>query len=336
LRTLPLELSCCVATKPTDTSFKYRPMRILALVPGGISEQILFFPTLEDLKIQYPNAIIDVLVEPRAKAAYRVCPQIHEVLLFDYQDRNGLADYLNLLGVIRDREYDLALTLEKRWTLGVLLWLNGIPLCVGYGDKPSWFLSNPVPQKTEQYTAEMYHDLMGGLNIKSSCPSLKIAVPKDDITWAEGEQKRLLLEESGYIVVYGGASESYPVPQWSNVINRIQEKQPSLSIVLLQGAGDEAWVTPLLSSCPNLKVTKPGDLGKLAAMIAGANLMICTDSTPLQLGVAVGTYTVALFGKTDAKKRLPPNQDRYIGIQSPTYNLADIQASTVLEKIWRS
>ncbi|MGB5768835.1 MAG: lipopolysaccharide heptosyltransferase family protein, partial [Crocosphaera sp.] len=57
---------------------------------------------------------------------------------------------------------------------------------------------------------------------------------------------------------------------------------------------------------------------------------------PLQLGVAVGTYTVALFGKTDAKKRLPPNQDRYIGIQSPTYNLADIQASTVLEKIWRS
>ncbi|ACB50275.1 unknown [Crocosphaera subtropica ATCC 51142] len=311
-------------------------MRILALVPGGISEQILFFPTLEDLKIQYPNAIIDVLVEPRAKAAYRVCPQVHEVLLFDYQDRNGLADYLNLLGIIRDREYDIALTLEKRWSISLLLWLNGIPLTVGYGSQSSWFISNPVPQKTEQYTAQMYHDLMQGLGIQSPCPSLKIALPKDDIPWAEAEQKRLLLDESGYILIYGGASESYPVPQWSNIINRIQEKQPSLSIVLLQGSGDEAWINPLLSSCSDLKVTKPGDIGKLAAMIAGANLMISTDSPPLQLGVAVGTYTVGLFGKTDAKKRLPPDDDRFIGIQSSTYNLGDIQASKVLEKIWRT
>ncbi|MDJ0658884.1 MAG: glycosyltransferase family 9 protein [Crocosphaera sp.] len=311
-------------------------MRILALVPGGISEQILFFPTLEDLKTQYPNAIIDVLVEPRAKAAYRVCPQVHEVLLFDYQDRNGLADYLNLLGIIRDREYDLALTLEKRWSIRLLLWLNGIPLTVGYETQPRWLVSKPVPQKTEQYAAEMYHDLMQGLGVQSPCPSLKIGVPKDDIAWAEAEQKRLLLEESGYIVIYGGASESYPIPQWSNIINRIQEKQPSLSIVLLQGNGDETWVIPLLNSCSNLKVIQPGDIGKLAAIIAGANLMICTDSPPLQLGVAVGTYTVALFGKTDPKKRLPSDDDRFIAIQSPTYNLGDIQASKVLEKIWRS
>ena len=104
----------------------------------------------------------------------------------------------------------------------------------------------------------------------------------------------------------------------------------------MQGTGDEAWVNPLLNSCSNLKVAQPGDIGKSAAMIAGANLMICTDSTPLQLGVAVGTYTVALFGKNAPKKRLPANEDRFIAIQSPTYNLEDIQASKVLEKIWRT
>ena len=311
-------------------------MRILALVPGGIGEQILFFPTLEDLKIQYPKAIIDVIVEPRAKAAYRVCPHVHEVLMFDYQDRNGLADYSNLLGMIRDREYDVAFTLDKRWTLGLLLWLNGIPLCIGYQTRTSWFLSNPVPQKTEQYAAYMYHDLISGLGIQSPCPPLKIAVPKDDINWAEAEQKRLLLQESGYILLYSGSLESYPIPKWNNIINSIQQKQPNLPIVLLQGAGDQEWVKSLQEVCPDLKVTKPGDVGKLAAMIAGANLMLCTDSPPLQLAVAVGTYTVALFGKTDSSKRLPPDQDRYIGIQSPTYNLADIEAGKVLEKVWRS
>ncbi|MEA5535241.1 glycosyltransferase family 9 protein [Crocosphaera sp. XPORK-15E] len=311
-------------------------MRILALVPGGIGEQILFFPTLEDLKTQYPNALIDVIVEPRAKIAYRVCPHVHEVLMFDYQDRNGLADYLNLLGMIRDREYDVAFTLDKRWTLGLLFWLNGIPLSIGYQTSTAWFLSNPVPQKTEQYTAYMYHDLIQGLGIQTPCPPLKIAVPKDDISWAEGEQKRLLLQESGYILLYGGFGESYPVPQWSNIINNMQQKQPSIPIVLLQWAGNEAWVKMVQESCPNLKVIKPSGVGRLAAMIAGANLMVCTDSTPLQLAVAVGTYTVALFGQTKATKRLPPSQDKYIGIQSATYNLGDIQATTVLEKIWRS
>jgi len=52
-------------------------MRILALVPGGIGDQLLFFPTLESLKNQYPQAAIDVIVEPRAKSAYRVCPYVH-------------------------------------------------------------------------------------------------------------------------------------------------------------------------------------------------------------------------------------------------------------------
>lgn len=122
-------------------------MRILALVPGGVGDQILFFPTLADLKERYPEAMIDVLVEPRAKAAYRVCPQVHEVLTFDFKDRNGPADYLNILGTIRDREYEIALSLGKNWAVGFLLWLNGIPTRVGYKTATSWFISNPAPQR---------------------------------------------------------------------------------------------------------------------------------------------------------------------------------------------
>jgi len=31
-------------------------MQVLALVPGGISDQLLFFPTLEHLKQAFPKA----------------------------------------------------------------------------------------------------------------------------------------------------------------------------------------------------------------------------------------------------------------------------------------
>lgn len=319
-------------------------MRILALVPGGIGDQILFFPTLVDLKKAYPQAQIDVLVEPRSKPAYRVCSYVNEVLLFDYKNRNSLADYLNLLGIIRDREYEVALTLGQRWTVGFLLWLNGIPIRVGYESAASLFLSNTVPLKTEQYAAEMYHDLLQGLNLNPSCPPLEVNVPKSDIQWAEKEQQRLEISDGNYVVIHGGSSQLaqdkgldkiYPVQKWKQIIADIQNKQPNLPIVLIKGPEDEGWVEELLQANPNLKVTSPPDIGKLAAMVAGGNLMLCTDSAPMHLAIAVGTYTIALFGPTDKKKLLPPDNNSCVGIQSSTGAIADIEVNSVLEKIWR-
>jgi ADP-heptose:LPS heptosyltransferase len=319
-------------------------MRILALVPGGIGDQILFFPTLETLKGQYPNAAIDVLIEPRAKAAYRVCKNVDEVLFFDYKDRNSLADYLNLLGIIRDREYDVALSVVNRWTVGLLLWLNGIPRRISYQNKFSWFLTNPVPLKQEQYIPRMYHDLLRGLGINVPCPPVRVNLPKEDINWAETEQKRLEIKDSGYILIYDssprltssqGIDRTYPVTLWKKIVADIQQKQPDLPVVLLQSFDNGEWIGRIMETGADLKAIAPPDLGKLAAIIAGANLMLCTDSVPMHLSVAVATYTIALFGPTDAKKLLPSESESYIGIQSTTGKIADIKPETVLEQIWR-
>ncbi len=319
-------------------------MRILALVPGGIGDQILFFPTLETLKATYPDVTIDVLVEPRSKAAYRVCAAVEDVLLFDYKDRNGLADYLNLLGVIRDREYEVALALGQRWTVGLLLWLNGIPIRVGYETRKSWLITNPVPLKPEQYAAGMYHDLVSGLGIQTPCPPVGISVPRKDIDWAEAEQKRLGLTESGYILIHGGSSQLalekginkiYPAQSWISIIKDIQDKQPNVPVVLLKGPEDSALVKEVLKGTENVITVSPPDVGKLAAFIAGANLMLCTDSAPMHLAIAVRTYTIALFGPTDPKKLIPPNSEKIKAIQSPSSAIADIAPVTVLEQIWR-
>lgn len=317
-------------------------MRILALVPGGIGDQVLFFPTLASLKAAYPDAKIDVLVEPRSKSAYRVCPSVNEVLLFDYKDRNGLADYLNLIGMIHDREYEAAVALGQRWSVGLLLWLNGIPKRVGYTSGKDWFWTNTVALNTEQYAGNMYHDLVAGFGVEATAEPPKLAVPRPDIEWAEVEQLRLGINESGYILIHGGSSQLaltkginkiYPAQQWLQVIKDIQEKQPDVPVVLIKGPDDAAWVQEMITAAPKVKVVSPPDIGKLAAFIAGANLMLCTDSAPMHLSVAAGTYTLALFGPTNMTKLLPES-DRVIGVQSPSDAIADIAPVTILEKIW--
>jgi ADP-heptose:LPS heptosyltransferase len=318
-------------------------MRIVAFVPGGIGDQILFFPTLDDLKQIYPDAQIDIVVEPRAKDAYRVSKSVHTTIPFDFKDRNSLADWGNLLGVIREREYDIAISLGQRWTVGLLLWLTGIPVRVGYAGSPGeMFLTSSVPLNQNQYAASMYHDLLKGLEINTPCPELSINVSTKDIDWADAERKRLGIQNSGYVLIHPGSSQLakekgidkiYPLENWLGIVRDFQQRQPDLPLVVVQGPEDAEFVGALVESSPRLKVTVPGDVGKLAAMIAGANLMLSTDSAPMHLAIAVKTYTLALFGPTDPK-RLLPSGDRFVGIKSLTGQMADIAPQTVLEKVW--
>ncbi len=316
-------------------------MRIVALVPGGIGEQILFFPTLDDLKRSLPSSHIDVITEPRSKAAYRVSKSVDQVVTFDFQDRNSLADWGNLVGMIRDREYDVAIYLGQSWSIRFLLWLTGIPTRIGYQGKGSVFLTNPVPLKQSQYTAQMYHDLLTGLGIQSTCPDLTVNIPLTDIDWAEKEQKRLGVHETGYILIYAGSSqlaqskgtnEVYPVESWLQIIQNFRTKQPEMPVVVVKEAEDEL-VKSLELSSKDVKITSPGDIGKLAAMIGGANLMLCTDSASMHLSVAVQTYTIALFGDTEPAKLLPKS-DKFVAIKSPNGRIADISPNTVLQKVW--
>ena len=317
-------------------------MRVVALVPGGIGDQLLFFPTLDDLKRYYPDAQIDVVVEPQSKGTYRVCKSVQDVISFDFKDRNSLADWGNLVGIIRDREYDVAISLGQRWFVGLLLWLTGIPKRIGYSGEETIFLTNPVPLKTQQYAPAMYHDLLQGLGINSPCPELAVNVPKPDIDWAESEQKRLGVQESGYIIIYGGSSQLlqakgidkiYPTQNWKQIIKDFQQRQPDLPVVLLQAPENEQLVRELLESFPDVKVSSPSDIGKMAAMIAGANLMLCTDSAPMHLAVAVQTYTIALFGPTEPQKLLP-DSDRFLAVKSLSTKMADISPQAVLDRVW--
>ncbi|WP_066380525.1 MULTISPECIES: glycosyltransferase family 9 protein [unclassified Anabaena] len=317
-------------------------MRVVALVPGGIGDQILFFPTLDDLKRYYPNAQLDVVTEPRSKAAYRVSQSVNEVLAFDFKDRNSLADWGNLVGTIRDREYDVAITVGQSWLVGLFLWLTGIPTRIGYQGKAAGFLTHSVPLKSSQYAATVYHDLLQPLGIDTPTPELGVNVPKPDIEWGQNEQKRLGVNETGYVLIYGGSSwvsptkavdAIYPLENWQEIIEDFQRKQPDLPIVLIQGPNDEAFVRSLRVLSPKIKVTAPEDTGKLAAMIAGANLMLSNESAPLQISVAVQTYTIALLGSTETAKVLP-NSDKFLGIKSPTGKVADISPQVVLTKVW--
>lgn len=303
-------------------------MHILAFVPGGISDQILFFPTLETLKQRYPSAAIDVVTDPQSVGAYKVAPTVRKAIPFNFRDRNSLADWSNLLGVIREQEYELVLTAQGGWAVGLLLWLSGIPERIGFAGQGTGFLTQAIPDKPNQYLAQRYHDLLQGMGASQPCPEIKVTIPRKNLEWAEAEQQRLGIG-NGYLLVDATGGD-YPSSSWKLILKNIQDQQPNLPIVLIQEEKPTDLPQTLKEAGITFKTLVPEEPAKLAALIAGANLVLCTEGDTLQLAVAVQTFTIALLGAAKIARYLPQS-DRFIGIQSTTSSMKDISPQQVLD-----
>lgn len=312
-------------------------MRVLALVPGGISDQLQFFPTLTTIKKTYPNADIAIVVEPAAKSAYRVSRAVRELIPFDYQGQNSPSDWANLLGIIRDREFELALCASNRWEEGVLLWLSGIPTRIGYSSAQApWLYTSTVTADVQQFQTSQYLDLLQGLTIPSTSAPIEVNVPEEDIAWADAQCKSLGVADSGYVVMYPGLNaqaDSYPLDSWITLIDDFQDKQPQLPVVILKTTDSEELVASL-SRQRNLKTVAATNLGQIAALLAGANLVISPDSYVSQVAMTLQVFTLVL--QTTLSPSLPPTDGemRAIGVQSATEKLADLPPGNVLQKVW--
>ncbi|MGB3299563.1 MAG: glycosyltransferase family 9 protein [Phormidesmis sp.] len=324
-------------------------MRILALVPGNISDQLLFFPALEDIKQAYPNAEIAVVVEPEAMAAYRVSKIVDTVLAFNFAGAKSPADWANLLGLIRDREYEVAISTSPNWDTGLLLWLSGVPTRITYSTtRVPWLYTAIVPDKPSsptEYRAQRYHDLLSAIDINGSAPLPTINVPEGDIAWANALRDRLNLK-SGYVLMYPGSDSgigmgdrtaSYPIQSWQALIKDFRAKQPNLPVVLLQTKDSTAQVMLLKQADTDLVVAMATNLGQAAAIIAGADLVLSPDSPITQIAIALKVFTLALFGQNQPAAMLPPvkgEETRFLGIPSNTSSIADISPEAVLQKVW--
>ncbi len=335
-----------LASQSPPALLELTPMRerILALVPGGIGDQILFFPTLSGLRQLYPQATIEVMVEPRAAGAYEVCPSVDRVLTFPFKEHLSLSDLSDLLGRMRDRQYDAVVSLGRSPLVRLLLWMTGIPTRVGYGTQGWPWLTHAVPLQSEQYAAHMYQDLLQGVGHALPYITPQIRLKKPALEWSKQERQRLLGDpDAEHVVLHPGASQLsiqkgirkiYPVENWVQIIKGFRQLRPELPILLIAGPEDDALTETFRQALDDLLITRPARVGQLAGLIAGASLMLCTDSAPMHLAVATQTPVVALFGPTDPAHLLPPDGP-FRAVRSTDQSIESISPQQVLDAIFK-
>ncbi|MBD2113335.1 MULTISPECIES: glycosyltransferase family 9 protein [Cyanophyceae] len=309
-------------------------MRVLALVPGETETQLSFFPVINQIKDSFENAEVSVVAAPSATAIYQLSKGVDEVVPYNFEASNSPADWANLLGIVRDREFDVALTLTDSWSIALLLWLSGVPTRLGYsGSANNLLLTSTAPRAAE---IDHHGDLLKLINVTGTPPALSVNVPRKDLTVVDNLRQGNGLT-NGYVLVYPGTTASgptYPTESWIAILKDFQQRQPDMPLALLQTDDAAPQTAAIASAVPNLKVLRPETPGQTAALIAAANLLIAVEGYPLPLAIALNVYTLGLFSGNSQVQTITAGADRLVTLTSSTGTLADISPDQVLKKVW--
>ncbi len=212
-----------------------------------------------------------------------------------------------------------------------MLWRSGIPTRIGYpGGGNGLFLTAIVPHQPDH----PYQGLLDALHLSGPLSSPNLSLTQADLTAAEGLRQAAGLRQ-GYVAVYPGPTangDAYPTASWVTILKDFQQRQPDLPLALLQTPEARAEITAIQASLPNLTVVTPDGLGQLAALIAGANLLVAVNSYPLLLAQALQVYAVGL--NSDIRSAALSSSDRLILLTASPNRLAEINPDAVLAKIW--
>lgn len=339
-------------------------MKLLAINFGGLGDEVLFLPTLKSIKLAHPDWQITLLTEPRGRAIKQLSNCIDENIVFDIKKQLKPSDYFELVSMLRKGRYDIVVSSGSSSKVSMLLFLTGIAKRIGYhsGGISKLLLTNPIALNRNQYAAWMYHDLVKGLDIQiqASPPSIdldqaslqKMSAYIESALAEQGEnrQKPLILIHPGMskLALDKGIIKTWASANWAELIKKLNNS--SVNVILCGGPDDAETIAKIQNKVSENSTHTAGSgvllnafgktssIQELVGLMELADMVVCVDSAPMHIAMAMRRPVVALFGPTDPAKLFLAS-DRAVALRDPNAELVNEKfelSSTAAEEALKS
>ena len=150
------------------------------------------------------------------------------------------------------------------------------------------------------HITETYLALPAAAGVPITSRDVQLVPLADDVSHAE----HLVARGGNKVLVHPGTRSPFrvwPVERFADVCDRLQDTLGA-QVFLIAGAGEQPLVEQIRAQMRTHAVVlePPRDVGRLAALIARFDALLCHDSGPMHIAAAVGTPVVALFGAQNA------------------------------------
>ena len=312
-------------------------MRALFINPGGIGDQILLLPTVKLLKKRFSDSSIDLITEPRSSCIREITDLYKNIYEFNFKDEK--VNILELRSLIKKHNYKYVFCTGSSYKANIIASFGEAEVKIGFkaGVFSKLFLTHAINLNTKQYAANMFAELLspvipevkGLIKERDLIPEIKLSPAT--INFAR-ETLNLRMKEKHYarkVFIHPGVSKlsvkknilkSWSAKNWALLIEKLLTNK-EIIVVLIGGKDDEETISEIHKNLTFFAKPKNFyDLSKistsienLASLINLSELLVCCDSAPMHIGVALNKKIVAMFGPTDPRKLLP-NDPRYIAL----------------------
>ncbi len=299
--------------------------RILIIKPSSAGDILHALPVLRAVRGRFPSAHIAWLVAASFADLLSAEPELNEVIPFERHRFARLGrsaavtrDFLAFVGAMRSRRYDLAIDLQGLFRSAFLARASGAPTRVGFAEArefaPLFYTHRVRGGDAEMHAADRNRLVAVALGCDDSSTDVCLTLREADRAAAAA-----LLEGAGARAADGCAvlapatrweTKCWPAERYGRLARLIRERA-GLSSVLVGGRADEAAGRAAEAASDGAAVNLCGrtTLRTLAAVVAGARVVVSGDSTPMHLAAAFGRPLVALFGPTNPRRTGPYGRD---------------------------
>ena len=102
-------------------------MKVIIIALSGIGDALMFSPTLEKIKIEFPDAKIDVLTMFKGvEEIYSLLPQVSNAIYFNFL-KEGVLNCLSFVLKLQKSNYDISVNVypSNRKEYNIISWLIG-------------------------------------------------------------------------------------------------------------------------------------------------------------------------------------------------------------------
>jgi len=264
----------------------------------------------------YPDAAIDVIIKKELSSIAALIPGLNRIHPFSKKEFNGLNGVYRFGKSLRSEKYDIFFSLPDSISSAVMGWATGAKKRVGYSKEGGFFLLTKVGKRPRNvHRVEEYISLLEQFSGRT----------------VTGRQVKLDTEntiELNNLVLINFNSEAesrrMPVDKGISMINLLTNTFKQNTFAFIGSPKDADYVNLIYTNAENQQQLKnyAGKTGlvELVNLIAGAKLLLTTDSGPAHLANSVGIPVIALFGAGNENNTGPYNKANLAVIRAGKLN----------------
>lgn len=280
---------------------KEKIKKILIIKFGGMGDLLLTTPILPNLRFYFPKAEIYYFTLRNAKDILVDNPYIDRVITYDPNEDKSWC----LLKNIRKQKYDLVIDLFCNPRTALITFISGARYRFGFAFRGRKYAYNIKARGRggEVHNVEFNLDALRRLDIPivSKYLSIDVNIVHDEFADAFINEKKLGTNNLIGVALTGGwEAKKYKTADYIELIKKIKDIY-DVNVLLFWGNKTEK------EECEKVNLALPeftfmipdSPIRYLGALLKKCRLLICNDSGPMHIAVALGIPVLSFYGPTN-------------------------------------